>query len=131
MDNWLFILILILLCSIWLWLHHSVSNSSHKHKTPSPTKRRPKSYHGVTIHPCHQACEYVNRLKGKRFLASEVAELPIYGCANPECCSCTYIHHDDRRTGEDRRYPSIAMQAVFSEKEQRSTRKDRRKNSFA
>lgn len=133
MENWLFIFILILLCSAWLWLHqNSKAALSHKYKSVSSTKPHAKTYHGASIHLCEQACEPVSHLQGKRFLASEVSALPVYGCTNPRC-ACTYIHLDDRRSGDVRRHghASIKMEGVFSENEHRFTRTDRRKHSFS
>lgn len=59
-------------------------------------------YRGVSIRFSSDACDAVKRLTDRRFLAREVPPLPL-----PECrarqCRCRYIHHADRRSGEDRR----------------------------
>ena len=111
MENWLFIAILILLPSIWLWLHYF---KSRKHTV----LRSHQTYHGVTIHPCSTACDKVKSLDRIRFLAREVTSLPVLGCTTKEC-TCTYVHHKDRRNGEDRRIAGITMQGVFIENEHR------------
>jgi len=131
MENWIFISTIILLLSVWLWLHHrSKSDLSHEHKSIPIAKPHVKTYHATSIHPCSKACESVNSLKEKRFLLSEVAALPVQGCTNPNC-DCTYIHHEDRRNGDDRRVPSITMENVFSANEHRTTKVERRKQSLA
>ena len=42
-----------------------------------------------------------------RYLSREAPILPLPTC-NSKGCACRYLHHDDRRSGEDRRY-AIAM----------------------
>lgn len=129
MNNWLFISLFLALCSIWLWLHYS-AKSAQKHDTISPTKiKPPKNYHAISIDLCSQPCRCVCDIRGQRFLANEAPEMPIYGCTNPQC-TCAYSHHDDRRNGDDRRYPSITMEGVFAQRELRH-KSDRRKHGFA
>jgi hypothetical protein len=132
MDNWLFISLFIVLCATWLWLHYSGVKSKHKqHAAPSPIKKPSKSYHGVSLHLCDHACECICHVRGQRFLASDVPAIPIYGCTNQQC-SCTYLHHEDRRSGEDRRYPSLAMEGGGASNEHRGNQKpDRRKQPFS
>jgi hypothetical protein len=131
MEKLLLLIILILLCIVLFWLHrNSNTRLVHKQKTQSSAKPREKTYHGTSIQICSQACDPVSTLTGKRFLPSEITELPIHGCTNP-ACTCTYLHHDDRRSNNDRRYPSLVMTGVFNTKEHRSNRSDRRKQSFA
>ncbi len=130
MEKLLFLILLILLYIVLFWLHrNSNARLIHKQKSPSSTKPREKTYQGTSIKLCSQACEPVSTLKGKRFLPSEITELPIYGCTNP-ACACTYLHHDDRRSKNDRRYPSLVMTGFHNAKEHRSSRPDRRKQSF-
>jgi len=129
MDERLLVLAVTILSVAWLYLHlHTKKSSSQQHKKTSSTDRI-KKYQGVTIHPYSKACHSVQSLKNKRFLADNVPSLPVAGCDASQC-ACTYQHHTDRRSGEDRRYPSLAMQSVLSETEKRS-RKDRRQHSFA
>jgi hypothetical protein len=126
MDNWLFITILILLPVIWLLLHYTTAS---KYKQIYSLHKKSQKFHGVTIRPCSVACENVKIMEGKRFLASEVTSLPVFGCTT-EKCTCTYEHHKDRRKGIERRLPLSALESIFSEQEQR-IRPDRRKQGFA
>jgi hypothetical protein len=134
MDNVVIIALISLLGAVWLGLHLQSKLKSKTSIKPNfkdkPTK--PKSaFHGITIQPGSRACQNVAALAKKRFLASEVSCLPTHGCTNPEC-SCHYVHHPDRRSGEDRRYPSISMQHIYSDNEHRTINKqDRRKSHFA
>jgi hypothetical protein len=131
MEKLLLLIILILLCIVLFWMYrNSNARLVHKKKSPFSTKPRAKTYHGTSINLCSQACDPVSAFKGKRFLPSEISELPISGCTNP-VCTCTYLHHDDRRSKDDRRYPSLVMTGFYNAKEHRSSKSDRRKQSFA
>jgi hypothetical protein len=67
---------------------------------PAVTQDNP--YRAVSIRFRSNACEAVKRLAGKRFLTPEVPPLPLPRC-RCERCECRYLHHADRRRGEDRR----------------------------
>ncbi len=62
----------------------------------------PISYQALSVHYRRDACEAVRRLAGKRFLLKEAPSLPLHGCT-AEHCRCGYVHHPDRRSGEERR----------------------------
>ncbi|MDH5357757.1 MAG: hypothetical protein OEY48_01600 [Gammaproteobacteria bacterium] len=123
MDMWLYILIIVLALSIWFMLN------KHSQKPAHHINTREKNFHGVSIHPCSNACEAVSHLERKRFLAREVTVLPVSGCTAKNC-TCTYIHYDDRRSEQDRRYPSIEMKNVSTNHNHR-TGSERRRHSFA
>ncbi len=127
MDIWL-LPTLIILSLVWLYFHRASKLSRSTTKPNQHKPNRATHFHGVTIHVCSKACDKVMPLKNKRFLASEVTQLPVYGCTN-EHCTCSYRHHEDRRSGEDRRYPSIVMNSISSTSEHRF-RSERRKQSF-
>ena len=61
-------------------------------------------------------------MDGKRFLSSAAPRLPLPDCDVLEC-KCKFVHHKDRRDGEDRRSPfhgGIASSTTDEqEKEQR------------
>ena len=61
-------------------------------------------YHAVSIKPGAYACTQANEMAGERFLATKAPELPLDGCMSSNC-ECRFVHHDDRRTGKDRRSP--------------------------
>lgn len=126
MTNWFFISILILLPVAWLLLHYS---TARKHRRLYSLHNKKTAYAGVSIQPCSTACANAKNLEGKRFLPDEVTVLPILGCTNGKC-TCTYMHHNDRRRGIERRLPLSALENVLSKQEQR-IRPDRRKHSFA
>ncbi|OUR73878.1 hypothetical protein A9Q78_02335 [Methylophaga sp. 41_12_T18] len=130
MNYLLFISLIISAALIFAWRVHRSNLDNKKHQQQIATPKQSTKYHAITIQLCHEPCQYVQEFKGKRLLATEAPELPILGCSNQQC-TCNYVHHQDRRSGEDRRYPSIAMQDVFSKNEHRFTKNDRRKHHFA
>ena len=73
---------------------------------PAPPK--PKNYHAVSIRSGPDSCESVKAFRGKRYLATEAPPLPVPGC-DAAACDCRFRHHEDRRSGEDRRdmYPGF------------------------
>lgn len=128
MVNWLLPTFFTVFCVIVLWFYLSKSKTKPVHKrqtTTTPVKKDTKSNRGISIHLCDHACEAINEVRNKRYYPSETPALPIYGCTNPNC-RCTYIHHEDRRSGEDRRYPSIKMKGVIVDNDHRH-KSDRRK----
>jgi len=121
-----FFLMLFIILPLCFWLNYRAKSSA----IPHPTFHiKAQSFHGVSIKPCSTACASVKSLQGKHFLASEVSSLPLSRCSSKKC-RCTYVHYQDRRDGEDRRYPSAIMRSFFESKEQRLSDDDRRKHSF-
>ncbi len=64
--------------------------------------RRASAFHAVSIRPGLICCGAAEKLAGQRFLSVEAPELPLEGC-DADRCECVYVHHDDRRSGHDRR----------------------------
>ena len=122
-DNWLYTVILILLVSLWFTLHRRSKSEQSSSQDPNTTV-----YGAVSIQACSNACEAVSEFEGKRFLATEIASVPVMGCSSKEC-ACTLIQHQDRRSGIDRRYPHLSMLGASIENEHRKLT-DRRKHSF-
>ena len=65
------------------------------------------AYHAVSIKYATNACEAAKALSGRRFLSNAAPRLPLPDCDSLEC-RCRFAHHDDRRTGKDRRSPFAA-----------------------
>ena len=78
-------------------------------------------------HPCAAA----RRMEGKRALVLQFPRIPLSTC-DAEVCKCTFEHHEDRRSGKERREILNSLQnenrAKFKGFKARSG-KDRRKNS--
>ena len=74
------------------------------------TAARPESsgaseqFHAVSIRFVQSACTAAKEMDGKRFLSSAAPRLPLPDCDVLEC-KCKFVHHKDRRDGDDRRSP--------------------------
>jgi hypothetical protein len=73
-------------------------------RTTPALKKKSAEYHAVSVKPGAYACAAANNIAGQRFLATEAPDLPLPECSAAEC-DCHFIHHNDRRTGKDRRSP--------------------------
>jgi hypothetical protein len=79
--------------------------AKRKKKSAAPPARRNtgKNYHCVEVRPGTPACKVARDLGSTRFLSDEAPSLPLAGCT-VEKCTCSFVHHDDRRE-DDRRHP--------------------------
>lgn len=62
-------------------------------------------WHAISISFDDCACEAAKSLEARRFLASDTVAIPLQNCTSASSCECTYLHHQDRRSGRDRRNP--------------------------
>jgi len=122
MNNGLYVFILIVLVLIWLYLKRSKTSSSSKPKQAVTTSSRKKEFGAVSIQLGPQACSAAKYLSGKRFLSSEAPALPLSKCDISDC-KCKYQYYSDRRSEDDRRYPSAIMQGLYSDKDKRENSK--------
>ena len=74
----------------------------------SETARRRSPFHAVSVRVGRNACLAAKKIEGQRFLAVEAPPLPLSECSNSADCECRFIHHEDRRSGHDRRAPFTA-----------------------
>ncbi len=87
-------------------------------------------FHAVSIKFTSGACAAARNLKGKRFLSSAAPRIPLPDCDVLDC-KCRFLHHKDRRDGDDRRdpyAPRFAASTGSFEKDQRK-RRERREDS--
>lgn len=63
-------------------------------------------YHAVSVKAGLSCPETAATVGGQRFLSREAPQLPLPTC-DAQRCSCRYRHHDDRRTGVDRRHRDV------------------------
>ena len=83
-------------------------------KNPAPANRsvaaRPlksgatSEFHAVSLKYPSTACSAAKSLEGKRFLSNAAPRVPLTDCDVLEC-KCRFVHHRDRRAGDDRRDP--------------------------
>ena len=97
----------------------------HESDSQSTSSER-ATYHAVSIKFDNQACDAARELAGSRFLSVDAPRLPLSKC-DAATCNCRFAHHQDRRTGKDRRSPfsapGIGGGTGWTEKRCRATRK--------
>lgn len=82
-------------------------------RLPGPRQAMPRAdinadgsgrFHALSIRFGAGACAAARALHGKRFLSPQAPALPLATC-DSQHCRCRFVHHRDRRDGEDRRSP--------------------------
>jgi hypothetical protein len=74
-------------------------------KTSTTTKIKSTSaFHAVSLKYSSHACDAAKAMTGRRFLSGAAPKLPLPGC-DANACNCGFAHHEDRRSGKDRRNP--------------------------
>jgi len=125
------LLVLALLLSI-AWLIARIRLGRAELKEAS-TPRQPDStsaFHAVSLKYSSNACDAAKAMTGRRFLASAPPKLPLPECDALEC-RCAFAHHDDRRSGTDRRSPFGSVGyggGTGIQRVERRDRKDRRRH---
>ncbi len=85
-------------------------------------------FHAVSIRTGLIACDAARALHGERFLSDAAPLIPLKGC-DVDGCQCKFVHHADRRTGEERRSPypsSISRDTGVFRQDQRGANDRRR-----
>jgi hypothetical protein len=99
------LLLVVGLLIAWFFYRQGLDKpEERKDRRISPVQKDRAKYHAVSIKPGAYACSAANEIAGQRFLAKEAPNLPLPGCDAAEC-DCHFTHHNDRRTGKDRRSP--------------------------
>ena len=116
-----------------LWLFVRRRGQSESPPEPAKPKRAgDTTYHAVSLKiDAQHACDAAKEMTGRRFLANAAPRLPLAGCNSLEC-RCRFTHHEDRRTGKDRRSPFVTSGysgTSGSFKKERRERRDRRKET--
>ena len=123
------VVILLLLLAIW-WLMRKRRTALDDYAQPrSRPRKKTTPYHAVSIRFTNNACNAAKEMAGRRFLATAAPKLPLPGCDVFEC-NCRFVHHDDRRSGTDRRSPfSPAHGFGGSGSHEQRTGRDRRRGT--
>jgi hypothetical protein len=103
--------------------------SSEPVRAAAPAVRR-MCTHAVSVESDSMVCDAARKLGDQRFLSAEAPPLPLPGCDRGRC-ECRYVHHEDRRVGEERRMPFTAfggfgLQSPEGERRKRLDRRGRR-----
>ena len=104
MDLPVLVLILALLLAIGWLMRKRAESAGSGARTNLRRKGGKTEFHSVSISFSKNACAAAEDLSGHRFLAKTAPSLPLPGCDADEC-SCRFEHHEDRRSGKDRRNP--------------------------
>ena len=95
--------IVLVLLVAWLIMRQRRYAAEANAPAPKPDTAK-TAYHAVSIKFEANACDAAKAMTGRRFLASAAPRLPLPDCDMLEC-RCRFAHHDDRRSGSDRRSP--------------------------
>ena len=104
MDFKMTVVVLVLLLAIWWLLRKKRAASSDDSRATSSARNKKSPYHAVSISFSSEACDAARVMAGRRFLATAPPKLPLPGC-DARQCDCRFTHHDDRRSGKQRRSP--------------------------
>jgi len=63
---------------------------------------QPSQYRAVSVRPGPVSCQAAKQFGNLRFFLHKAPRFPLPEC-NCESCTCSYVHHADRRRGYDRR----------------------------
>ena len=123
--------VLLLLAVAWLIVRIRSNKQDTSTSSGSTTKKKSTAYHAVSIKYSENACDAAKAMTGRRFLATAAPRLPLPECDALEC-RCKFTHHDDRRTGRDRRSPFAAAgygpEGTGAHEVERRGKPDRRKS---
>lgn len=105
----LLVSILVLLVAVWLYQRQRRAQAAEQERDVARDDRRQISqrssaYHAVSLRLGRTACRAAAELEGQRFLSASAPRLPLADCDAAEC-DCRFVHHEDRRSGNDRRDP--------------------------
>lgn len=110
----------------WWWRYGGKRQRSRAARTRERENASP-NFHCVEVRYQRDACDAVKRIGAKRFLPGEAPEIPLPGCTAAKC-SCRYVHHEDRRTGDRRNpFPMQASAPSTATGGNRRTKRDRRR----
>lgn len=128
------LLVLALLLSVW-WLvmrvrRNSVAELAEQAQFEKKVENT-SAFHAVSLKYSSNACDAAKAMTGRRFLSGAAPRLPLPGCDALEC-RCGFAHHEDRRTGNDRRSPfnpATYGGGTGTFKIERRDRRDRRRST--
>lgn len=116
------------------WLVLRSRGRVRKHEAPQMASRPQDTvFHAVSIRFDAEACDAAREMSGRRFLSTAAPRLPLPDCDAAQC-TCRFVHHDDRRSGKDRRSPFAARgfgDGTGSFQKEKREQTDRRRDTDA
>ena len=133
MESTLLVGLLLVLLLLWLFIRQRSNRAAKRPLKPAGNKfaaQKKSRYHAVSLRFSADACTAAKAMQGERFLATEAPSLPLPNC-DAHNCECHFAHHDDRRSGKDRR--NVFTAAGYSAStgrfaQERRSKTDRRKS---
>ncbi|MEQ9562352.1 MAG: hypothetical protein RLN69_07525 [Woeseiaceae bacterium] len=126
------ILALFVLVAVLIWLRRKSELSGERPLPVRPSAAgKTSAFHAVSIRLGPNACLAAQEMAGKRFLSGAAPRIPLPECDNLEC-KCRFVHHKDRRAGDERRSPfgqGFTGATGTHPKEQRQSEDRRSENS--
>lgn len=108
MSVGLWLALIVVLLALWLaYRRRQGREPAQPQERRISTSTSGRRFHAVSIRAGSNACAAAKALSGERFLATEAPSIPLPNCDAPQC-DCRFQHHDDRRSGRDRRNPFTA-----------------------
>ena len=96
------IAVLLLIAILVLFRRQSTKQAARPERPRPSASETSSKFHAVSIRYAAGACNAAIAMEGRRFLSSAAPKLPLPECDAAEC-KCRFRHHDDRRSGKDRR----------------------------
>jgi len=123
--------LVLFLTVVALWWRRT-ARQKKQHAAPAARQNARRSYHCVEVRKGTPACKASQQFGRARFLSDEAPRLPVSGCTE-EKCTCSFMHHDDRRE-DDRRHPygqlASIPPAISGERRSRTERRQSQESAF-
>lgn len=125
------IVLVLLAAAVAIWFRHATTQK--KQRAAAAARQGPRnSYHCVEVRSGSTACKAARDLANVRFLSDQAPRLPVSGCTAQKC-TCSFIHHEDRRD-DDRRHPygqwAAVPPGIGGERRSRTERRKSQQGTF-
>lgn len=100
------IAIVLLLALLFVMRRRSATSNRRPEMPQRENETSGTQFHAVSLYYTDSACAAAKSMEGRRFLSGTAPRIPLPDCDVLEC-KCRFIHHKDRRKGDDRRNPYV------------------------
>ena len=107
MGEFLVVVLLVVIAGLLYYRRRQAQQQIESAKRERRVASSDSRFHAVSIRFEANACAAAKALAGTRFLASEAPKRPL-ASGDSVSCQCRFVHHQDRRSGKDRRSPFAA-----------------------
>jgi len=98
--------IVLLLALLFVMRRKSAASNRRPEMPQRETDQSDTQFHAVSLSYASGACAAAKIMEGRRFLSGTAPRIPLPDCDVLEC-KCRFVHHKDRRKGDDRRNPYL------------------------